>query len=63
MAGSIVMLEGHVRMSLPEGYHMREEDVLRVTRLVSEEQFFASPVWSSDGGFVHIGDVVAGDVW
>jgi hypothetical protein len=26
MAGGIVMLEGHVRMSLQEGYHMREED-------------------------------------
>ena len=25
MAGGIVMLEGHVRMSLQEGYHMREE--------------------------------------
>ena len=25
MAGRIVMLEGHVRMSLQEGYHMREE--------------------------------------
>jgi hypothetical protein len=24
---------------------------------------FASPVWSSDGGFVPIGDIVAGDVW
>uniref|UniRef100_A0A4W5Q4X2 Cadherin-23 n=1 Tax=Hucho hucho TaxID=62062 RepID=A0A4W5Q4X2_9TELE len=31
MAGSIVMLEGHVRMSLQEGYHMREEDVFPVT--------------------------------
>ena len=27
MAGGIVILEGHVRMSLQEGYHMREEDV------------------------------------
>ena len=27
-------------------------------QLVSEEDF-ASPVWSSDGGFVPIGDVVA----
>jgi hypothetical protein len=27
MAGGIGMLEGHVRMSLQEGYHMREEDV------------------------------------
>ena len=26
------MLEGHVRMSLQEGYHMREEDVFPVTR-------------------------------
>ena len=25
------MLEGHVRMSLQEGYHMREEDVFPVT--------------------------------
>ncbi|KAM9547081.1 intraflagellar transport protein 81 homolog isoform 2-T2 [Salvelinus alpinus] len=31
MAGGIVMLEGHVRMSLQEGYHMREEDVFPVT--------------------------------
>jgi hypothetical protein len=34
MAGGIVMLEGHVRMSLQEGYHMREEDVLLVTHSV-----------------------------
>ena len=27
MAGGIVMLEGHVRMSLLEGYHMREENL------------------------------------
>jgi hypothetical protein len=26
MAGGIVMLQGHVRMSLQEGYHMREEE-------------------------------------
>ena len=25
------MLEGHVRMNLQEGYHMREEDVFPVT--------------------------------
>jgi hypothetical protein len=25
MAGGIFMLKGHVRMSLQEGYHMREE--------------------------------------
>ena len=31
MAGGIVMLEGHVKMSLQEGYHMREEDVFPVT--------------------------------
>ena len=31
MAGGIVMLEGHVRMSLKEGYQMREEDVLPVS--------------------------------
>ena len=30
MAGGIVTLEGHVRMSLQEGYHMREEDVFPV---------------------------------
>jgi hypothetical protein len=30
MAGGIVMLEGHVRMSHQEGYHMREEDVFPV---------------------------------
>jgi hypothetical protein len=28
------MLEGHVRMSLQEGYHMREEDVFPVTHSV-----------------------------
>ena len=28
------MLEGHVRMSLLEGYHMREEDVFPVTHSV-----------------------------
>ena len=28
------MLEGHVRMSLQEGYHMREEDVFSVTQSV-----------------------------
>ena len=31
MAGGIVLLEGHVRMSLQEGYHMREEDVFPLT--------------------------------
>ena len=30
MAGGIVVLDGHVRMSLQEGYHMREEDVFPV---------------------------------
>jgi hypothetical protein len=34
IAGGIVMLEGHVRMSLHEEYHMREEDVFPVTHLV-----------------------------
>jgi hypothetical protein len=34
MAGGIVMLEGHVRMSLQEGYHMREEDVFPVMHSV-----------------------------
>ena len=34
MAGGIFMLEGHVRMSLQEGYHMREEDVVPVTHSV-----------------------------
>jgi hypothetical protein len=34
MAGGIVMLEGNVRMSLQEGYHMREEDVFPVTHCV-----------------------------
>ena len=34
MAGVIVMLEGHVRMSLQEGYHMREEDVFPVMHSV-----------------------------
>ena len=31
MAGGIVMLEGHVGMSLQEGYHMREDDVFLLT--------------------------------
>ena len=30
MAGGIDVLKGHVRMSLQEGYHMREEDVFPV---------------------------------
>jgi hypothetical protein len=34
MAGGIVMLEGHVRMNLQEGYHMREEEVFPVTHSV-----------------------------
>ena len=34
MAGGIVMLEGQVRMSLQEGYHMREEDVFPVTHSI-----------------------------
>jgi hypothetical protein len=34
MADGIVMLEGHVRMNLREGYHMREEDVFPVTHSV-----------------------------
>ena len=34
MAGGIVMLEGHVRMSLQEGYHMKEEDVFPVMHSV-----------------------------
>ena len=34
MAGGIVMLECHVRMSLQEGYHMREDDVFPVTHRV-----------------------------
>ena len=28
------MLEGHVGMSLEEGYHMREEDVFPVTHII-----------------------------
>jgi hypothetical protein len=34
MADGIVMLEGHVRMSLQEGYNMREVDVFPVTHSV-----------------------------
>jgi hypothetical protein len=30
----VALLEGHVRMSLHEGYHMREEDVFPVTHSV-----------------------------
>jgi hypothetical protein len=35
MTGSFVMLEGHVRMSLQAGYHIREEDVFPVTHSVA----------------------------
>jgi hypothetical protein len=34
MAGDIVMLEDHVRMSLQEGYHMRKENVFPVMHSV-----------------------------
>ena len=34
MAGGIVMLEDHVRMSLQKGYDMREEDVFPVMHSV-----------------------------
>jgi hypothetical protein len=34
MAGGIVTLEGHVRMSLQEGYHMMEDDVFPVTHSI-----------------------------
>jgi hypothetical protein len=34
MAGGIVMLEGHARMSLQEEDHMREEDVFPVTHSI-----------------------------
>ena len=34
MAGGIAMLECHVRMSLQEVYHMREEDVVPVMHSV-----------------------------
>ena len=34
MAGGIAILEGHVRIGLQEGYHMREEDVFPVTHSV-----------------------------
>ena len=34
MAGGIVMLEGHVRMSLQLGYHMREDHVFPITHSV-----------------------------
>ena len=34
MAGGIVMLAGHVRMSLQEMYHTREKDVFPVTHSV-----------------------------
>ena len=37
MAGDIVMLEGHVRMSLQEEYHMRKADVFPVTHSVEIE--------------------------
>jgi hypothetical protein len=36
MACGIAMLEDHVRMSLQEGYHMREEDVFPVTHSVTQ---------------------------
>jgi hypothetical protein len=31
IAGGIVIMDGHVRMSLQAGYHMREEDVFPVS--------------------------------
>ena len=34
MAGGIVMLKGHGRMTLQKGYHMREEDVFLVMHSV-----------------------------
>ena len=34
MSSVAVMLEGHVRMSLQEGYHMRQEDVFPVTHSI-----------------------------
>jgi hypothetical protein len=34
MAGIIVMQQGHVRMSLQEGYHMKEEYVFPVMHSV-----------------------------
>ena len=34
MSGGIVMLEGHVRMSLQEGYDMREEVFFTVAHSV-----------------------------
>jgi hypothetical protein len=34
MVGGIVMLKGHVKMSLQEGYYMREGDVFLVTHSV-----------------------------
>jgi hypothetical protein len=34
MAGGIVMLDSHVRMSLQEGYHMREEEFFPVTHSI-----------------------------
>jgi hypothetical protein len=37
MADGIVMLDGDVRLSLQEGYHMREEDVFPVTHSVEIE--------------------------
>ena len=42
MAGGIVILEGHVRMSLQEGYHMTEEDVFPVTHSI---EIFDGDVW------------------
>jgi hypothetical protein len=35
MAGGIVMLDGHVRMSLQEGYHTREEETFPVTHSIA----------------------------
>ena len=34
MPSGIIMLEGHVRMSLQEGYHMRKEDVFPATHSI-----------------------------
>ena len=34
MVSDIIILEGHVRMNMQEGYHMREEDVFPVTHSI-----------------------------
>jgi hypothetical protein len=49
------MLEGHVNMSLQEGYHMREEDVFPVTHRVAINDNKLNPMMLCHTAPVHDG--------